>query len=145
MAYSHVAHDCELGDNVIMANSVNLAGHIEIGDYAIIGGVVPVHQFVKIGTHAMIGGGFRVTQDVCPYALAAGYPLRIVGLNRIGLSRRGFSTDALQSLEKAFKILFFSKLNRTQALERINNELEITQEIKTILDFIKKSERGLIS
>jgi len=144
MAYSHVAHDCVLGDNVIMANSVNLAGHIGIGDYVIIGGIVPVHQFVKIGVHAMIGGGFRVQQDVCPYALAAGYPLRIIGLNRIGLTRRGFSPEALQSLEKAFKILFFSKLNRTQALERINNELEITPEIKTIFDFIEKSERGLI-
>jgi UDP-N-acetylglucosamine acyltransferase len=143
MAYSHVAHDCVLGNNVIMANSVNLAGHIEIGDYVIIGGVVPVHQFVKIGAHAMIGGGFRVHQDVCPYALAAGYPLRIIGLNKVGLTRRGFPSEKLQVLEKAFKILFFSKLNRSQALERIKSELEITPEIEILLDFIKRSERGL--
>jgi len=79
MAYSHVAHDCIIGNNVILVNAVNLAGHIEIGDYAIIGGVVPVHQFVKIGAHSMIGGGFRVQQDVCPYSLVGGYPLRVVG------------------------------------------------------------------
>jgi UDP-N-acetylglucosamine acyltransferase len=145
MAYTHIAHDCVIGDNVILANAVNLAGHIEIGDYAIIGGVVPVHQFVKIGAHSMIGGGFRVQQDVCPYALAAGYPLRIVGLNRVGLSRRGFTGETLQLLQKAFKILFFSKMNRSQAIEKITAELEIIDEIKIILDFIRQSERGLVS
>ena len=145
MAYSHVAHDCKIGDNVILANAVNLAGHIDIGDYAIIGGVVPVHQFVRIGAHAMIGGGFRVQQDVCPYSLAAGYPLKIVGLNRVGLSRRGFKPEALQLLQKAFKILFFSKLNHSQAIEKIQTELEISEEIKNILEFIKSSSRGMIS
>ncbi len=143
MAYSHIAHDCRVGDNVILANAVNLAGHIEIGDYAIIGGVVPVHQFVKIGQHAMIGGGFRVPQDVCPYAMAGGYPLRIVGLNKIGLSRRGFKPETLQMLHRAFKILFFSNLNRTQAVEKMEAELELTKEIRIILDFIKSSTRGL--
>jgi len=144
MAYSHIAHDCVIGDNVIMANAVNLAGHIEIGDYVTIGGVVPVHQFVKIGAHAMIGGGFRVPQDVCPYAMAGGYPLKVVGLNKVGLSRRGFKPDVLQVLHKAFKILFFSKLNRTQAVERIKAELEPINEIQIILDFIKNSTRGLV-
>ena len=143
MAYSHIAHDCYIGDNVILANAVNLAGHIEIGDFVIIGGVVPVHQFVKIGAHAMIGGGFRVPQDVCPYALAGGYPLKIIGLNRVGLSRRNFKTETLQILQKAYKILFFSKLNRTQAVEKIKAELEQTDEIKLILDFIKNSIRGM--
>ncbi|RKX20006.1 MAG: acyl-[acyl-carrier-protein]--UDP-N-acetylglucosamine O-acyltransferase [Candidatus Zixiibacteriota bacterium] len=143
MAYSHVAHDCYIGDNVILANAVNLAGHIEIGDFAIIGGVVPVHQFVKIGAHAMIGGGYRVPQDICPFALAGGYPLKIVGLNRVGLSRRGFRTETLQILQKAFKILFFSGLNRTQAVERIKAELEQIDEIRLILDFIKNSTRGI--
>jgi len=144
MAYSHVAHDCLLGDNVIMANSVNLAGHIEIGDFAILGGVLPVHQFVKIGAHAMIGGGFRVQQDVCPYALVAGYPLRVVGLNSIGLKRRGFKSDVLRTLEKTFKLLFFSDLNTTQALERIQSEVELTPEVQLIIDFVNKSDRGLI-
>jgi len=143
MAYSHIAHDCVIGDNVILANAVNLAGHIEIGDYAIIGGVVPVHQFVKIGTHSMIGGGFRVPQDICPYAMAGGYPLKIIGLNKVGLSRRGFKPEALKVLHQAYKILFFSKLNRTQAVEKIKAELEPTEEIQIILDFIKNSTRGM--
>lgn len=143
MAYSHTAHDCHIGDNVILANAVNLAGHIEIDDFAILGGVLPVHQFVKIGTHAMIGGGFRVPQDVCPYALMGGYPLKVVSVNKIGLKRRGFSREVLLALDQAFKILFFSGLNTTQAVERIKNEMEIIPEIQVIFDFIKRSERGL--
>ena len=144
MAYSHVAHDCYIGDKVIMANSVNLAGHIEIDEYAIIGGVVPVHQFVKIGAHCMIGGGFRVQQDICPYALVAGYPLKVVGINAIGLRRRGFAKDTIKALETSFKILFFSDLNTTQAVERIKNELELIPEVQLILDFIDRSDRGMV-
>lgn len=144
MAYSHVAHDCVIGDGVIMANSVNLAGHIEIGDYAIIGGVVPIHQFVKIGAHAMIGGGFRVPQDVCPFALVGGYPLKVTGLNSIGLRRRGFGREVKGELEKTFKLLFFSGLNTTQALERINDEVELIPEVQMILDFIAASNRGIV-
>ena len=143
MAYSHTAHDCHIGDNVILANSVNLAGHIEIDDYAILGGLLPVHQFVKIGTHAMVGGGFRVPQDVCPFALLGGYPLKVVGVNKIGLRRRDFSKEVLDSLDHAFKFLFFSGLNTSQAVERIKNEMEIIPEIQVIFDFINRSERGL--
>jgi len=145
MAYSHVAHDCHIGNNVIMANAVNLAGHVEIGDYAIIGGVVPIHQFVKIGTHAMVGGGFRVTQDVCPYVLVGGYPLKVAGLNKIGLKRRGFSNEAIKTLEQTFKLLFTSKLNRSQAVDKIKAEVEMTNEVKVILDFIERSKRGLVT
>ncbi len=144
MAYSHVAHDCSLGDNVIMANSVNLAGHVEIADWVIIGGVVPVHQFVKIGAHCMIGGGYRVSQDVCPYSLVAGYPLKVVGLNSIGLRRRGFASETLRLLEKSFKILFFSGLNTSQAVTQIKNEVEPVPEVQLILDFIGKSDRGMV-
>ena len=144
MAYSHVAHDCIIGDNVILANSVNLAGHVEIHDYAIVGGVVPIHQFVKIGAHAMIGGGFRVQQDVCPYALVAGYPLKVVGLNAIGIKRRGFSRETIRLLDKAFEFLFFSELNTSQAVEKIKQELEPVKEIEVILDFLEKSTRGII-
>lgn len=144
MAYTHVAHDCYIGDNVIMANSVNLAGHVEIGDYAIIGGVVPVHQFVKIGAHSMVGGGFRIQQDICPYALAGGYPLKVAGLNIIGLRRRGFNKETIALLEKAFKFLFFSALNTTQAVERIKAEIDCIDEVNVILDFIKRSERGIV-
>lgn len=144
MAYAHVAHDCIIGNNVIMANSVNLAGHIEIDDYAILGGVLPVHQFVKIGAHCMVGGGFRVQQDVCPYALVGGYPLKTVGINSIGLRRRGFTKETISTLERVFKILFFSNLNTSQAVERIRGELEIIPEVQTILDFIDRSNRGIV-
>jgi UDP-N-acetylglucosamine acyltransferase len=144
MAYSHVAHDCILGDHVIMANSVNLAGHVEVGDYAIIGGVVPVHQFVKIGAHAMIGGGFRVQQDICPYALVAGYPLKVTGLNLVGLRRRGFPREVIKKLEQAFKLLFFSGLNTTQAVERIQAEVDLIPEVQEILDFLSRSSRGIV-
>ncbi|HEX9916407.1 MAG TPA: acyl-ACP--UDP-N-acetylglucosamine O-acyltransferase [candidate division Zixibacteria bacterium] len=144
MMYTHVAHDCIIGNNVIMANSVNLGGHVEIEDYAIVGGIVPVHQFVRIGTHSIIGGGFRAVQDVCPYALAAGYRLRIVGLNLIGLKRRGFPQETIHILGKAFRMLFHSKFNTTQAIEKIKSELEPIPEINHILDFIAKSERGIV-
>lgn len=143
MAYSHIAHDCIIGDNVILANSVNLAGHIEIGDYAIVGGVVPVHQFVRIGAHSIIGGGFRVPMDVVPFATAGGYPLRIVGLNLIGLRRRGFSEEALKTLSRAFRLLFRGKLNTSQAVVRIKDEVEQTTEVKMLLDFIAASQRGI--
>jgi len=144
MAYSHVAHDCILGDHVIMVNSVNLAGHVEVGDYAIIGGVVPVHQFVKIGAHAMVGGGFRVQQDICPYALVAGYPLKVTGINLVGLRRRGFSKDVIKKLEKAFKLLFFSGLNTSQAVERIKSEVELIPQVQEIVDFAAQSSRGIV-
>lgn len=143
MAYTHVAHDCIVGDNVIMGNCSTLAGHIEVDEFAILSGLIPVHQFVKIGAHSMIGGGFRVPQDVCPYALMAGYPLKVVGVNKVGLKRRGFSNDALRALDQAFKFLFHSGLNTSQAVERIKNEMEITPEIQVIFDFMKRSKRGL--
>jgi UDP-N-acetylglucosamine acyltransferase len=144
MIYAHVAHDCLVGDHVILANSANLAGHVEIGDFVSIGGVVPVHQFVKIGSHSFIGGGFRVQMDVCPYALMGGYPLKTLGLNRIGLKRRGFSENTLQILEKTFRLLFKSNLNTTQAIEKIKTEVEPIPEVKYILDFIANSTRGII-
>lgn len=143
MAYSHVAHDCLIGDHVILANSVNLAGHIEIGDYAILGGLVPVHQFVKIGRHVMIGGGFRIPMDICPFAMCGGYPVKVMGMNIIGLRRRGFPQETLDGLEKAFRILFRSKLNTTQAVEKIKAEVEVIPEVQEILDFIAASERGI--
>jgi len=144
MAYAHVAHDCILGHNVILANAVNLAGHVEIEEYAIVGGVVPVHQFVRIGCHSIIGGGFRVQMDVCPYMLAAGYPLKIYGLNLVGLKRRGFSDKTIKLLGKAYRILFRSKLNTSEALAKIQAESAITPEIQNLVSFIQKSERGIV-
>jgi UDP-N-acetylglucosamine acyltransferase len=143
MAYSHVAHDCLIGNHVILANSVNLAGHIEIGDYAILGGLVPVHQFVKIGRHVMIGGGFRIPMDICPFAMCGGYPVKVMGLNVVGLRRRDFAQETLDVLDKAFRILFRSKLNTTQAVEKIKAEVELIPEVQEVLDFIAASERGI--
>ncbi len=144
MAYAHVAHDCIVGDHAILANGVQLGGHVEIGAWAIIGGMTPVHQFCKIGQHCMIGGGYRAVQDVPPYIMATGEPLRYAGLNSIGLKRRGFSSETLSILKKAYRFIFRSKLNLTQALERIENELEPIPEIKNIIEFVKSSDRGLI-
>lgn len=144
MAYSHVAHDCTIGDHVILANSVALAGHVEIEDYAILGGLVPVHQFVRIGRHCMVGGGWRVPKDVPPYIIAAGSPTRYYGLNSIGLRRRGFSAETRAAIKKAYQILFQSELNTSQAVDRIRNDLGTIEEVQVILDFISKSKRGLL-
>lgn len=144
MAYAHVSHDTVLGDHVIMANAVNLGGHVVIGDWAIVGGVVAVLQFTRIGKHAMIGGGLRVTQDVCPYSLIGGYPIRVAGVNRVGLQRRGFSEDTIKSLRKAFRIIFSSKLNTSQAFARIEDEMEIIPEVAELIEFIKSSKQGVI-
>lgn len=144
MAYAHVAHDCLLGDNIILANAVNMAGHVEIEDHAIVGGVVPIHQFVRIGCHSMVGGGFRVPKDVPPYILAGGDPLSFNGLNSVGLKRRGFSNEARKALRLAYRILYRSQLNVQEALIRIEAECEQTEEVRHLLTFIRKSERGII-
>jgi len=144
MAYSHVAHDCLIGDNVILANGVQLGGHVTIGDWVIIGGLTAVHQFSLIGEHAFIGGGFRVVQDVPPYTLAAGEPLRYRGLNVVGLRRRGFSSESIRTLQRCYRLLFRSKMNVSQAVAKINEEIEITPEVQNVLDFIEKSNRGMI-
>jgi UDP-N-acetylglucosamine acyltransferase len=144
MAYAHVAHDCVVGDNVIMANGVQLGGHVVIEDWAIIGGMTPVHQFCHVGQHCMIGGGFRVVQDVPPYILASEEPLRFAGLNSIGLRRRGFSSDTLLQLKRVYRTLYRSALNVSQAVERIKAEFEVTPEIANVLRFIETSDRGIL-
>ncbi len=144
MAYAHVAHDCVIGDNVILVNSVNLAGHVEIEDFAILSGVLPVHQFVHIGRHCMVGGGLRVPKDVPPYILAGGQPLRYFGLNAVGLRRRGFPTETRMALKRAYDLLFQSRLGISVAVKRIEEELGGVPEVRHILDFIAKSKRGLL-
>ena len=144
MAYSHVAHDCVLDDKVLLANSVNLGGHVHIGEQAGIGGIVPVHQFVRIGKHAFIAGGTRVPKDVPPFVLAPNEPLRFAGLNTVGLKRRGFSAERIAAIKHAYKLIYLSDLNVTQVIVRIKEEMEITQEIQEIIDFIEGSERGII-
>jgi len=144
MAYSHAAHDCIIGDNVILANSVQMGGHIEIGDWVIIGGGTVIHQFSLIGEHAMIGGGFRVTQDVLPYSIVAGYPLRCMGVNSVGMKRRGISEETIATLKRLFRYLMSKKMNTSQALEKIEREIEKIPEVVNVLNFLNKSERGVI-
>lgn len=145
MAYVHVAHDCAVGDNVILANGVQMGGHVTIEDWVVIGGVTAIHQFVTVGQHTMIGGHFRVPKDVPPYILAGGAPLTYEGLNVIGLRRRGFSNEALEALSKAYHLLYLSKLNVTQAVGRIQEELTPTAEIQNLISFIERSKRGIIT
>lgn len=144
MAYAHVAHDCCLGDNVILANGVQMGGHVEIGNWAIIGGLTPLHQFVKIGAHVMIGGGFRVTKDVPPYILAGEHPLRYEGINLLGLRRRGFTNEQIKNIKEAYDLIYKSGLNVSDGVKKIKEKGEVPDEVKVILDFIEKSTRGII-
>ena len=144
MAYVHIAHDCVIGDHCILANNVQMGGHVVLGEWVIVGGSVSIHQFCHIGDHAMVGGGFRVVQDVPPYIRVAGEPLRPIGVNSIGLKRRGFEDEAISVLKKAYRFLFRSGLNRSNAIERIEAELPQTPEIHNLLEFVEHSERGLI-
>jgi UDP-N-acetylglucosamine acyltransferase len=133
-----------LGNNVIIANSVNMAGHVTIDDFAGIGGVSPVHQFVRIGKHAFIGGASKVSKDVPPFVLAMGEPFRYAGLNRVGLTRRGFSDATLSTIKDAYRIIFQSNLNIKESLQRVNDEIELIDEVQDILKFFQDSDRGII-
>lgn len=143
MANSHVAHDCIVGSNCIFANSVAIGGHSEIHDFAILGGLAGVHQFCKVGAHCMIGAMSYITKDVPPFTMFSGNPARNQGLNSIGLSRRGFSPDAISQLKEAYKLLFHSGLNRTQAVQKIIETKFSAVEVQRILEFIEKSNRGI--
>jgi len=144
MSYAHVAHDCRVGDNVILSNTVNMGGHVEIGDWAIVGGIVPIHQFVKIGCHSMIGGGFRTVKDVPPFIMAGNLPLRFEGLNLIGLRRRGFSNERIRNIGKVYDVVYRSGLTISDAVKKIKDKFEMDEDVKTIVDFIEASSRGLI-
>ena len=144
MAYAHIAHDCHIGNNAIIVNSVQLAGHIEIGDWAIIGGLSAVHQFVTIGKHTMISGGALVRKDVPPYLKAAREPLAFVGINSIGLRRRGFESEKICEIQNIYRTIFQNKLNNTQALDKLEAEFPISPERDEIIDFIRKSGRGIL-
>ncbi len=144
MAYSHVAHDCVVGDNAILANAVNLGGHVSVHDYAIVGGMVPVHQFVRIGAHSFIGGGNRLVKDVLPFVRVAGSPSKVLGLNMVGLKRRGFDESRIEPIKAAYRLIYRSGLNVSQAIERMEIEIKPSPEIETLLDFIRGSQRGII-
>lgn len=143
MAYAHVSHDSQVGDHVIIANCVGMGGHVEVGDWAIIGGVTAIHQFVRIGKHSFVGGGSRVPQDVVPYTLVAGSPCAAFGLNLVGLRRRGFARESIQQLRDAYRTIFQSNLNVTQALEALESQTGRSPEVDHVIEFIRNSDRGI--
>ncbi len=144
MAYTHVAHDCLVGSHITMANCAGLGGHVTVEDRVIIGGNVPIHQFCKIGENVMIGLVARISRDIPPYLLVGSQPTKVAGINVIGLRRRGFDDGAISALKSAFKLVYRSDLNLTQALEAIREEVEITPEVRHFIEFIEGSERGIL-
>ncbi len=143
MAYCHVAHNCKLGNHIVMANAANLAGHIHVEDFAIIGGLTGVHQFTRIGAHCIIGGASAVVKDIPPFVMASGNFAKLYGLNMIGLKRRGFSEETLQTLREAYRIVFRSSLLLSAAIRKVEQEVADIPEIRQFLDFIRKSDRGI--
>lgn len=143
MAYAHVAHDCHLGEAVILANAATLGGHVVIEEHAIVGGLTGVHQFCRIGAHAIIGGCSGIMLDIPPYVKAQGNRARLFGLNTVGLKRRNFPPETIRSLKQAYRLLFLSGLTTTQALERIAAELPACAEVQHLVHFIKTSDRGI--
>jgi len=144
MAYVHVAHDCVIGDYSILANGVQLGGHVDIGNHVTIGGMTPVHQFCKIGDFSFIGGGFRIVQDVPPFILAMGDPLKFSGLNSVGLRRNNFAPRVRAQIKQAYHFIYQSDMNRNQAVSQIMKDFDAIPEVNQILDFIENSERGLV-
>ncbi len=144
MAYSHVAHDCIVKNHVILANAATLAGHVEVDDFAILGGLSAVHQFARIGCHVMASGGSMIGQDIVPYAIVQGDRAKVVGLNLIGLKRRGFSSEALSNIKKMYKLVFRTNLKLEEAIAQLEEQFDKSApEVATYLDFLNKSERGL--
>ncbi len=143
MAYAHVAHNCRVNNGAILANEVTLAGHVKVADKAIIGGVSAVHQFVNIGKLSITGGCSKVVKDIVPFARADGHPTQIYGVNYVGLIRNGFSQEKIDTLKRIFKVLFRSNFNTSQALARIDQEFNNSEECLHLVNFIKNSERGI--
>lgn len=144
MSYVHLAHDCHLGNGVILGNTVQLAGHVTIDDRATLSGLSGVHQFVRIGRNAFIGGCSRVSKDIPPFLKAVGNPVRLYGLNGIGLRRSGFSEEVVRELKRAYRLFFRSDLNLSQALERAETDLELYPEVRELMEFVEGSRRGVV-
>ena len=144
MSYVHIAHDCAVGNDVIIANAVQMAGHVTVEDRAVISGLVPIHQFVRIGTFAFVGGGSRVNQDVPPYTKAVGNPVHLYGLNSVGLQRAGFSPDVKLALKRAYRLLFNSEMTVSQGIAKARAELPQSPEVESFLKFIEGSQRGVL-
>lgn len=143
MAYSHIAHDCRVGNQVIMANASTLAGHIEVEDFAIVGGLVAIHQFVRVGCYAIIGGASAVPKDVPPYMCASGNRAQLFGLNTVGLKRHHFPEATMSALKQAYRIIFRSHITLTKAIEKVQAEVPDLPEIRHLLDFLQNSKRGI--
>ncbi|WP_027339492.1 acyl-ACP--UDP-N-acetylglucosamine O-acyltransferase [Halonatronum saccharophilum] len=143
MAYCHVAHDCQLGNNIIMSNAATLAGHVIVEDSAVISGLTGVHQFVRIGKMAMVGGGSKVVKDVPPYILVDGHPASVKGINIVGLRRNGISPELRREIKEAYKILYRSNLNISQAIEKMDQEMDSNRSIEHFLRFLRNAQRGI--
>ncbi len=145
MAYAHIAHDCHIGDHVILANAATLGGHVTVEDWATVGALCPVHQFVRIGAHSYIGGGTTITKDVLPFSkTVAARDTHAYGLNSVGLERRGFSRERIARIHHAYKLLLASKLNTSQAIAKLKSETDHGEDVDMLIRFIESSERGVI-
>jgi UDP-N-acetylglucosamine acyltransferase len=144
MAYSHVAHDCIIGDNVILSNAVQIAGHVHVEDWVIMGGTAAVHQFCNVGKHAMIGANSMAVKDVPPFVMSGRFPIKYEGLNKVGLKRRGFNEEDILIIKKTYDLIYNSGLNVSQAVERVEAELGNNTYVQEILSFIRASKRGII-
>src|ERR1700736_2370463 len=144
LAYSHIGHDCAVGNEVVFSNNGTLAGHVRVDDNAVMGGLTAVHQFCRIGKFAITGGCSKIVQDVPPFMIADGNPAKIRGVNQVGMERKGVPMEAVKLIKEAFRIIYRSKYNTRQALEAIRKELPATEEITLLINFIEKSERGII-
>ena len=144
LAYSHIGHDCQVGDAVVFSNNGTLAGHVQVGDHAIMGGLTAVHQFCRLGRFAITGGCSKIVQDVPPFMIADGNPAKVRGINIVGLERNGFAAETIKAIKEAFRLIYRSKFNTRQAVEAIQQELPASAEITQIIEFIQSSERGII-
>lgn len=144
MAYCHVAHDCILGNNIIMSNATQLAGEVDVHDYAVIGGGTLVHQFTRIGAHTMIQGGSKVTKDIPPYAIVGREPIAFAGINAVGLHRRGFTKEQIDTIQDTYRLLYNNGMNNTDALAHIETSIPATPERDLITGFVRTSQRGIV-
>ncbi len=144
LAYSHIGHDCTVGDSVVFSNNGTLAGHVEVGDHAVMGGLTAVHQFCRIGRFAITGGCSKIVQDVPPFLIADGNPAEIRGVNLVGLERACYAPESVKAIKEAFRLIYRSKLNTRQAIEAVRNQIEPREEVTHLIEFIEKSERGII-
>jgi UDP-N-acetylglucosamine acyltransferase len=144
MAYTHIGHDCQIGDHAMLVNAATLAGHVTVEEWAVVGALCPVHQFVRIGAHSYVGGGTTITQDVLPFSMtSAARDVHAYGLNKVGLQRRGFSEGRIKKLNRAYRYLLAAKMNTSQAVEKMKST-DQSEDVKYLVEFIEKSDRGIL-